>query len=136
MLEIGFKILDAILPTFFNRRRLRVRVHRAYFVRSGQECFVVSLTNRSSTRDLDVTDIWFQGDGQIPVSQRPLPVHLKPDQCWETWVPVAALPQMVLPQALTLAHARLSDGAVVRAKPNTDVPSHGIVRGGYPPDSL
>jgi len=54
MLEMGFKILDVILPTFFNRRRLRVRVHRAYFVGSHQECFVVSLTNRSSTRDLEV----------------------------------------------------------------------------------
>ena len=136
MLEMGFKILDAILPTFFNRRRLRVRVHRAYFVGSHQECFVVSLTNRSSTRDLEVTHVWFQGDSQIPVLQRPLPVHLKPDQCWETWVPVAALPQMVLPQALTLAHARLSDGAVVRAKPNINVPNYGIVRGGSPAASL
>src|SRR5207248_8395811 len=62
MLEMGFKILDVILPTFFNRRRLRVRVHRAYFVGSHQECFVVSLTNRSSTRDLEVTQVWFQGD--------------------------------------------------------------------------
>ena len=53
MLEIAFKILDAILPAFFNRWRLRVCVHRAYFVGSGQECFFVNLTNRSSRRDLE-----------------------------------------------------------------------------------
>ena len=131
MLEIGFKILDAILPAFFNRRRLRVRVHRAQFVGSGQECFFVNLTNRSSTRDLEVTHVWFQADGQIPLlqPQRPLPVRLAPDQSWETWLPVAALPQAVLPQALTLARARLSHGAVVHSKPNTNVPDSGSVPG-------
>ena len=131
MLEKGFKILDAILPAIFNRLRLRLRVHRAYFAGSGKECFVVTLTNRSSTRDLEVTDVWFQSDRQIPVlqPQRPLPVCLKPEDCWETWLPVAALPQMVLQQALTLAYARLSNGAVVGSKPNTNIPNYGIVLG-------
>src|SRR4051812_7190 len=126
MLETGFKILDAILPAFFNGRRLRVRVHRGYFNGSDQECFFVSLINRSSTRELEVTDIWFKGNIRIPVlqPQRPLPVHLKPEQCWETWFPVAALPQIVLPQALTLAHVRLSNGAVVRSEPHMDVPNY------------
>ena len=36
-----------------HRWRLRVCVHRAYFVGSGQECFFVNLTNRSSRRDLE-----------------------------------------------------------------------------------
>jgi hypothetical protein len=129
MLEICFKIVDAILPAFFNSRRLLVFVHRAYFVGSGQECFVINLTNCSSRRDLEVTHVWFQGAGRIPVLQpeRPLPVRLKPDQCWQTWLPVAALPQVVLPEALTLGRARLSTGAVVCSKPNTNVPNDGIV---------
>ena len=127
MLEIGFKILDAILPAFFNRQRLRVRVYRGYFVGSDQECFFVNLTNRSSKRDLEVTHVWFQGRRQIPVLQpeRPLPVRLKPGECWETWIPVAALHQIVLPEALNLAHARLSNGAVIRSKPNINVPNYG-----------
>ena len=131
MLEKGFKIIDAILPAFFNRRRLQVRVHRAYFVESGQECLVVNLTNRSSTRDLEITHVWFQGASQIPVLQpeRPLPACLKPNDSWQTWLPISALPQSVLTEALTLAHARLSNGAVVRSKPNTNIPNHGIVRG-------
>jgi hypothetical protein len=168
MVEIAFKILDAILPAFFNRRRLRVRVHRAVFfgtpsrtsldaalvhpARAGtttmdvlewewergisrgskpEEYFFVNLTNRSSTRDLEVTHMWFQTDRQIQILQpeRPLPVRLKPDQSWETWLPVAALPQTFLPDALTLARARLSSGAVVTSKPNENVPDYGPVPG-------
>ena len=69
MFEIAFKILDAILPAFFNRRRLRVRVHRA-FLETGEECFFVNLTNRSSKRDLKVTHVWVQTDRhQIQVLQ-------------------------------------------------------------------
>jgi hypothetical protein len=137
MLEICFKLVDAILPGSFNSRRLLVCVHRAYFAGSGQECFVVNLTNCSSRSELEVTHIWFEGSGQIPVlqPQRPLPVRLKPDQCWETWLPVAALPQILLPEALTRGRARLSSGAVVRSKPNTNIPNYGIVTGRYPPDS-
>jgi|SRR5207249_1644079 len=135
MIEIVFKFLDAILPAFFNRRRLRVRVHRAYFAGSGQECFFVNLTNRSSTRDLEVTHVWFQADSRVPVlqPQRPLPVRLRPDESWETWLPVAALPQVFLPEAFTLARARLSSGAVVTSKPNRDVPAFGSVAGSNSP---
>src|SRR5438874_11915769 len=92
MLEKGFTILDAILPAVFNRLRLRLRVHRAYFAVSGKECFVVTVTNRSFTRDLEVTDVWFQSDRQIPVFQLQLllPVRLKLDACWASWSPVPA----------------------------------------------
>jgi len=130
MVEIVFKIVDAILPAFFNRRRLRVRVHRA-FLGTGEECFFVNLTNRSSKRDLEVTHVWFQTDRQIQVlqPQRPLPVRLKPDQSWETWLPVAALPQAFSPVALTLVRARLSSGAVIMSDPNTNVPDYGPVAG-------
>ncbi len=134
MIELAFKVLDALLPAFFNRRRLRVRVHRAVFVGSGQECFFVNLTNLSSTRELEVTHVWFQTDRQIPVMQpkRPLPVRLKPDQTWETWLPVVDVPEDFVPQALTLARARLSSGAVIASKPNTNVPDSGEVPGGNP----
>jgi hypothetical protein len=131
MLEICFKILDAILPAFFDRRRLRVRVHRAYFPGSAVEHFFVNLTDRSSGRDLEVTHVWFEADHQIPVlqPQRPLPVRLKPDQSWETWLPVGALPQVLLPKALSLARARLSTGAVVKSKRETNIPGYGAVPG-------
>ena len=131
MVQIAFKILDAILPTFFNRRRLRVRVHRAFFG-TGEECFFVNLTNRSSKRDLEVTHVWFQTDRdqiQVLQSQRTLPVHLKPEQSWETWLPVADLPEAFRPVALTLVRARLSSGAVVMSDPNRNVPSYGAVPG-------
>jgi hypothetical protein len=131
MLKRSFKVLDAILPAIFNPLRLRLRVHRAYFAESGEECFVVTLTNRSFTRDVEVTDVWFQSDRRIPVlqPQHPLPVRLKPEECWESWIPVAALPQMVLSRASTLAYARLSNGAVIGSKPNTKIPNYGIIPG-------
>jgi|SRR5215813_4979084 len=131
MVQIAFKILDAILPTFFNRRRLRVRVHRAFFG-TGEECFFVNLTNRSAKRDLEVTHVWFQTDRrQIPVlqPQRPLPVRLKPDQSWESWLPVADLPEAFRPVALTLVRAQLPSGAVVMSDPNKNVPDYGSVAG-------
>ena len=126
MFERSFKILGSILPAFFNHRRLRVLVHRGYFG-SDEECFFVNLTNLSSTHHLEVTDVWFQGDCQVSVLQplRPLPVRLEPQQSWETWIPVADVPPIVLPEALTLARVRLSNGAVVRSKPNIDVPNYG-----------
>ena len=129
--EILFKILDAILPAIFNRRRLRVRVHRA-FLGTGEECFFVNLTNRSSTRDLEVTHVWFQtGRHQIQVlqPQRPLPKRLKPDESWETWLPVVALPEPFRPVALTLVRAQLSSGAVVMSDPNRNVLDSGFVAG-------
>jgi hypothetical protein len=106
-------------------------VHRAHLAASDQECFFINLTNRSSTRDLEVTHVWFQTDHQIQGLQpeRPLPVRLKPDQSWETWIPVASLPQAFLPDAQTLARARLSSGAVVTSKPNINVPDSGSVAG-------
>src|SRR5262245_16585993 len=131
MVEIGFRILDAVLPAFFNRRRLRVRVHRA-FLGTGEECFFVNLTNRSSKRDLEVTHVWFQTDRhqiQVLQSQRPLPKRLKPDESWETWLPVADLPEAFSPVALTLVRARLSSGALVMSEPNRNVPTYGPVPG-------
>ena|SRR5262249_35733759 len=131
MVTIVFKILDAILPAFFNRRRLSVRVHRAFFG-TGEECFFVNLTNRSSKRDLEVTHVWFQTDRrqiQVLQAQRPLPVRLKPDQSWETWLPVTVLPEAFRPVALTLVRVRLSSGAVVMSNPNKNVPDYGAVAG-------
>jgi hypothetical protein len=78
--------------------------------------------------------VWFQTDHQIQVlqPQRPFPVRLRPDHSWETWLPVAALPQAFIPNALTLARARLSSGAVVTSKPNENVPDYGTVAGSNP----
>jgi hypothetical protein len=42
MLETLSKILDALLSAFSNRRRLRLRVHRAAIVGSGRECFFIT----------------------------------------------------------------------------------------------
>ena len=39
-------------------RRVRVRVHRAFFD-GGQECYFVNVTNVSLNREVEVTHVWF-----------------------------------------------------------------------------
>src|SRR5947208_6108830 len=105
MLEIAFKILDAFYPPFL--------------IVGGFESAFIALTSLDQVKSASssilpivhprviLSNAWFQADGQIPVlqPQRPLPVRLKPDLSWETWLLVAALPQAFLPQALTLSCA-------------------------------
>src|SRR5207244_6495590 len=117
--------------------------HPPFLIVGGFESAFIALTSLDQVKSASssilpivhprviLSNAWFQADGQIPVlqPQRPLPVRPKPDLSWETWLPVAALPQAFLPHALTLARARLSHGAVVRSNTNTNVPDYGSVPG-------
>jgi len=117
---------------FLGRRQVRLRVHRAFLVASGHECYFVNLTNLSRDRDVEVTHIWFECGPQIPVVQpdRPLPKRLRPDETWETWLEVSRLPVPVRDDAFTLVRAQLSTGKVLKSKRNTAVPNSGVVPGG------
>jgi hypothetical protein len=118
---------------FLGRRRLRLTVHRAFFLPSGPECFFINATNLSRDREIEVTHIWIDTQPEMtPVlnPQRPLPVRLRPDETWETWFPVAALPTTHHDQVFTLARARLSTGSVIRSRRNRSVLGTGIVPGG------
>jgi hypothetical protein len=58
---------------------------------------------------------------------RPLPARLRLDEEYETWVPVAAVPEV--PNVERLGRVRLSNGKVVKSRRNKTVPSVGAVAG-------
>jgi hypothetical protein len=124
--------LKAILDWYNGRRILRVRVHRAFFQGLQTKFYFVNVTNLSKTRELEITHVWFDTDPRIVVMQpqRPLPKRLKPDETWETWLPVHVISKHTAPDVYELARVRLSNGTVVRSKENKNVPPAGTVPGG------
>lgn len=113
-------------------RKVRLTVHRAFFLRGGQECFFINATNLSRTREVELTHIWLELHSQIPVlhADRPLPKRLKPDESWETWIQVDTVPEQFHEIIYTLARARLSSGQIVSSEKNEGVPEEGAVPGG------
>ena len=127
------KLIDLLLGWLIHRRTVRVRVHRAIFVNNQRDCFFLNVTNLSKDRDIEVTHIWFDCQGtHIPVMQRDrqLPVRLRPDESWETWIDVENIPEHSRSDAFTRGRVRLSTGSVVKSKWNKDVPPVGQVPGG------
>jgi len=59
--------------------------------------------------------------------KRPLPARLRPDETFETWVPVEAVPDV--PRVEWLGRVRLSNGKIVKSRLNKDVPPVGYVAG-------
>lgn len=124
MLELLYKALDLLLSWLGARRRVRVLTHRA--VREGgQECFFVNVTNLSSTRDVEITHVWFEGVASVEVRtpERPLPRRLQPDESWQTWLPTPSARAAAGEDAYGSFRVRLSTGMIVRSKRNTELPS-------------
>lgn len=116
---------------------VRVRSHRAVFVGSpegsGLDCIFITVVNLSINRDVEVTHAWFETPlGQVAATtiERPLPVRLKPQQIWETWVPISSLAPAPPENAESMARVRLSDGRIVKGKLDASVPDTGFVPGG------
>jgi hypothetical protein len=85
--------------------KLRLTVHRAHFVATGTECFFINATNILFEGDLEITHVWFATNPEVYVinPDRLLPRRLKPQETWETYVMVAAIPPAALGQVYTLA---------------------------------
>lgn len=117
-----------------HRRKVRFTVHRAFFLAVGVECYFLNVTNVSSTKEVEVTHLYFQdtNNRQIPVIQkdRPLPKRLKPDETWETWIRVELIPQSLRTVPFRRARLRLSTGKVIKSRINKNVPQTGEVPGG------
>jgi hypothetical protein len=123
-------LLNELTGGYLNRRRVRVRVHTAYF-RNGNPtpyCFV-NVTTTSSKRAVEVTHVWFATNPPVHILNpyRPLPVRLQYDEPWETWIEVARLPDV--PGVSRLGRVRLSSEDTVHSRPNRNVPSEGFVAG-------
>ncbi len=98
---------------------------------SGEPCVFVNVTNRSSKTDIEVTHVGFQTKPATPVlnPDRPLPKRLRPDESWETWLPVTRLPLSELARVPWLGRVRLSTGRTIRTRENRSVPEAGFVPG-------
>jgi hypothetical protein len=112
--------------------KLRLTVHRAYFLASGAECFFLNATNIGIQEELEITHVWLETDPPFYVLQpdRPLPKRLMPQETWETWVRVHDLRSRADQDVFTSARARLSTGVVIRSIKNEGVPPVGTVPGG------
>jgi hypothetical protein len=130
--EIFKFVFETLKPVLGDRRKIRLTVHRAYFLNSARECYFINITNLSRTREVEVTHVWFDSTPQVPAQEpaRPLPNRLKPDESWETWVDVGRLPEHLQEAVYGLARARLSNGATIKSKKNEEVPQEGNVPGG------
>lgn len=138
IVPLALKALDAAREKLQNRRKLRVLVHRAYFLDSrgepaGDEQFFVKVTNLSRERDLEITHIWFDTEPQAHILNvaRPMPARLRPDETFETWTPVSSVPVVQEPE--WLVRVLMSSGATVESRLNRKVPPVGYVAGGGSP---
>jgi hypothetical protein len=64
------------------RRRVRVRVHRGFRTGSPAQHFFVTVTNRSKSREIEITHVWFETTPRADVlnPDQPLPARLRPDE--------------------------------------------------------
>jgi hypothetical protein len=115
-----------------NRRRVQVRVHIAYF-RNGDPTpyYFVNVTNKSKSRDVEITHVWFATDPPVHIlnPHTPLDKRLQYDESWETWIEVSKVPADEH-DAKLLARVRLSSGGKpVHSKADDDVPAEGFIPG-------
>jgi hypothetical protein len=112
-------------------RAVKVHCHIGHLTHQNVDCYFVRVINQSPFRKAVVTEVWFDAGTRIPVlnAERPLPKVLPPDEIWETWIPVAALPQHIRAQATTLARAKLSDDTTISSVPTPAVSPAGFVAG-------
>jgi len=131
VLQLLYKLLDILLGAFGRRRDVRVLVHSAMHLNTGQRCFFINVTNLSPSRDVEITHVWLDDAARLPVfnAERPLPRRLKPDESWETWLPWVHLPTNFLSNAMTSFRVRLSTGAIIKSRQNHDVPPIGDIPG-------
>ncbi|HKO36411.1 MAG TPA: hypothetical protein VJV21_08025 [Pyrinomonadaceae bacterium] len=135
MLELAYKALDILLGMLFGSRRVRVRVHFATLLPAGEAAAFIKVVNLSTSRDVEVTHIWIAGTRNIPIINldRPLPARLRPDETWETWIPIRDIPAALLNSLFNLVRVQLSSGKIFKSKQNKNVPEVGHVAGGGNP---
>ena len=106
---------------------LKVLAHSAYFIGNPVEYFFIKLVNITPEVDVEVTHVWYKNGCRVDILSRPLPVRLRPNETWETYVATSIIPHDV--EALQHFHALISTGEVFASEHNKDVPSTGYVAG-------
>lgn len=113
------------------RRHVRVKVHRAFFQPEPPPpwYYFVKVVNRSLSREIEITHIWFDTNPQVDIINldRPLPARLRPDQTFETWKLVSEVPDVA--HVERLVRVQLSSGKIVKSRLNKKVRPSGHVAG-------
>jgi hypothetical protein len=112
------------------RSYVRVLVHRGFFLMpEPPQYYFVKVVNLSQSREIEVTHLWFDTNPPVHIDNRarPLPTRLRSDETFETWVPVAAVPDV--PNVERLGRVLLSSGKIVKSQLNKTVPPVGNVAG-------
>jgi hypothetical protein len=152
----GISVLLSLGRAFHQRRRkLRVTVHRGYFVEpasnsstpitasppvtgagsadgaieSSAEYFFIKMTNLSPQRELEVTHLWFETQPRYDYmsTERPPPFRLRSDETVEVWVAVSEVARH--DKLEYQARARLSNGKVVKSRVDRKMPPTGLTAG-------
>jgi hypothetical protein len=153
----GASVLLSLGRAFHQRRRkLRVTVHRGYFVRpasnastpitasppvtgvgsiedaieASPEHFFIKMTNLSPQRELEVTHLWFETQPRYDYmsTERPPPFRLRPDETVEVWVAVSGVAHR--DKLEYQVRVRLSSGKIVKSRVDRKMPPVGRVAGG------
>ena len=106
---------------------LKVLAHRAYFIGNPVEHFFIKVVNITPGADVEVTHVWYKNGCRIDILSRLLPVRLRPNETWETYVATSIIPHDV--EALQHFHALISTGEVFASEHNKYVPPTGYVAG-------
>jgi len=110
-------------------------IHRGIFLKDPESVlhYFVKVINRSRTRDIEITHVWFDADPPVHLTlpDRPLPTRLRPRETWEGWIEAAALAD--IPDVERSGRVRLSSGKLVKSRRNENLPPTGYVAGGGTP---
>jgi hypothetical protein len=125
---VGRVLTDQVRRAHQSRRKLRVLVHKGYFLSGGPseaEHYFIKVTNAPPKRAVEVTHIWFETKPPVHVlnPHRPLSARLRLDETFETWILVAEVPDEEGVEYL--GRVRLSSGKVVKSRLHKDVPPVG-----------
>lgn len=117
------------LNSLLNRRRIRVLVHRGVLEDNQKEAFFITITNATLDREIEITHVWFNSNPKVQVvrADRVLPKKLKPNETWDTWLPVNKLPLGYHPYAFTMVRVRLSNGSLAYSEQNLTPTEKGTV---------
>ncbi len=112
------------------RRHVRLTMHRAFDLQTGQENWYVTVTNLSPKRDVVITHAWIKTQPRRDILDPDLPRRLKPDDTFEMPVPVGGLPADA-PHVAWRGRVRISSGKTINSRPSKNIPPIGTVpRGG------
>lgn len=107
---------------------VRVLVHKGYFEGNPVQHFFIKIINTMRDTDVEVTHTWYENDGEtVDILAAPLPRRLKPSETYETWVPVADIPQHE--NVFQHFRAEVSTGEVFASQQNVNVRPRGFVAG-------